>query len=355
MPAYAGYYFKGSFWCFASKNEFAWVKSAWDEALPLLEAGLRTTERAKWSAACTNLIARWFGRGEDKVMSVARAFQCMLEARRDPAQCIGICYVGPNASVNSGFMPYLEFLKVNLPDQVLADADEHGWASHHNLPWKNMGLCNKFFSKTRIGVADLADLTSYEVSASRGGAVVHEYAHLILKANDETLDPQVPGNRYDNIFDDMIKTSDQMAKDPGRTAQQQGAAKVAHDLLMKNQTARAKVKAYAPLVCRGVARRHSERALTNADNYRLFSETRSITNPGNLAPRAFSPEKRGRRAERHAPQSAKVPSGRYRPVAGCRLMTMVCGSVQLPGVGVAMHVFGTERSLSSEPQPRAAD
>ena len=61
--------------------------------------------------------------------------------------------------------------------------------------------------------------------------------------------------------------------------------------------------------------------------------------------RAPSYEKFGPKAERHAPQSPKLPGGWNRPVAGCRLRTMVCGFVQRPSVGVAMS-FGLFAKLA---------
>ena len=52
----------------------------------------------------------------------------------------------------------------------------------------------------------------------------------------------------------------------------------------------------------------------------------------------------------HTPHSAKAPGGWDRPVARCRVRTMVCDAVRRPGAEVAMHVL---RPLSCGPCPAA--
>ena len=230
-----GYRLQGSYWGFAKTTEIEWTKAAWVEAKDMINWGIIVAANAhNHSPHSKALFTTWFGNNLE--IEVFWKLRQMLD---DMAlNTVPITYQGLGAATNTSFGNQKYQEKINNAGhavELTVDAQNWGWA---NEAARTLGFGVKYFNdQTRIRQTQQHAKTSREMEVTRGGAMVHELSHRILR----TIDADVPNGVYAHL---------------GRP----------------NPLPGKRAKGYGPYTCAALAEVAPQLALDNADNYRLFCE-----------------------------------------------------------------------------------
>lgn len=237
-----GYYLAGSFWAYSNHNERVTARSAWKEALALCNAGLWVLG-AKADERAVRLYQRWFGAADSEAVRIKlhQTLQGLTQRRTS------LGYAGKNAAGNTY---RLHEYGMNAGGNGIGPVkcDNSPWAYTNQSAYIDyIVLCSKFFdggntSRQRTEFHECTLEAGMEVS--RGGTILHEATHRFARTNDE-------------------KASDAV-----------------YQYLNKELGGRARADGYGPFVCAAMAAADPDKAMTNADSYRLFCEDAYVLQTG---------------------------------------------------------------------------
>lgn len=236
--------FYGSFLCYAKKNERDIIRESWEHAKKLVSCGLLHASLADPDPIEANLgktgfhtaktlVSMYFGPGENARSTVLQNLKVIRD--RMNGQMTFFQYFGPNLT---NVAPYHEQDYMIPANTSVPQTQNDGDIARGSIGRPNICIPSPFFNgRTILGLphAQLPDIGG-KLVFTRGGAIVHELTHNALSTADETCTPNIVANLSargkNNHFEDCYGTD----------------------------------------ICTALAVVDQNRALNNADNYRLFCE-----------------------------------------------------------------------------------
>jgi hypothetical protein len=244
-----------SFWAFASRSEIHSTLAAVDEAFGQIGWGITVATRARMdgsqAAAC---VRRWFGRTPgSEVAQRLKQLRDKMATENTP-----ITYQGQGLADNLKEPKLKELVDIGNQEAAPRIGGEVGWGA---LARQRIGFTGEYFKFNTRQLQSLQNIDDLGLGVvTRGGAIVHEMTHVHLA----TKDTDVFASHGKAVVEQLL------TRIPNRkfVVTEAPAAEGGFNSKVNGKEA----LGYGPRLCRFLAELSPEKALENADSYRLFCE-----------------------------------------------------------------------------------